>query len=102
MKGVGVIPALNSVFRYTEHMNYVYILKSNDELYFGSTTDLARRMSEHNSGRSFATKGKIWKLVYYEAYLDELDAREREKHIKHHGQAKRWIKQRIRHSLKQS
>ena len=53
-------------------MFYVYILKNEiSEIYFGSTNDLCRRIKEHNSGKSFSTKGHRWTLVYYEAFLSE-------------------------------
>jgi len=53
-------------------MYYVYILKSNkdDNLYIGYTNDLRRRLKEHNTSFSKATKSRLpLKLVYYEAYL---------------------------------
>ncbi len=88
---------------YTVDMFYVYVLADQDgELYFGSTKDLKQRISEHRSGQSRSTKGRDWKLIYYEAYCNEQDAREREQKIKYHGQAKRWLKRRLRNSLKQS
>jgi putative endonuclease len=81
-------------------MYYFYVLKNNNnELYFGSTRDLKKRFSEHNSGKSFSTEGHSWKLVYYEAYSSEIDTRKREQKIKQHGQAKRWLKNRIANSL---
>ena len=81
-------------------MYYVYVLRSTDsDLYYGCTNDLRRRLSEHTKGRSTATRGRKWELVYYEAYKSESDARRREGQIKLHGRAKRWIKDRIRDSL---
>jgi predicted GIY-YIG superfamily endonuclease len=82
-------------------MHYFYVLQSGDELYFGSTNDLRRRIFDHNHNRSFSTKHHQWKLVYYEAYADEHDARRREQQMKYHGQAKRWLKGRIKNSLRQ-
>lgn len=77
-------------------MYYVYVLENEvSELYFGSTNDLRRRLSEHKSGKSRATKGHVWELVYYEAYRSEADARRRESQLKMHGQAKRQLKERI-------
>lgn len=77
-------------------MFYVYVLQSlKDELYFGSTNNLKRRLKEHQSGKSFATKGKDWTLIYYEAYLAETDAKTREQRIKDYGQAWSQLKRRI-------
>lgn len=84
-------------------MVYVYVLKSfqDDELYIGSSTDLKRRLSEHQTGKSFSTKFRVpFELVYYEAYKNEKDAREREQALKLRGHARRFLKERIKRSLK--
>lgn len=53
------------------------------ELYKGYTTDLIRRLKEHNQGLNFSTKSKKpWKIIHYEAYLNEKDAKRREKYLK--------------------
>jgi putative endonuclease len=66
-------------------MFYVYVLKSdkNGKLYKGLTTDLKRRISEHNSGNStFTSNNGKWKLIYYEAFINEKDARSEELFLK--------------------
>ncbi len=66
-------------------MYYVYILKSEktSKLYKGFTANLKRRFKEHNSGNSKYTKDKgPWKLIYYEAFLNEKDARQEETFLK--------------------
>jgi putative endonuclease len=66
-------------------MNYFYILKSNKDhkLYYGSTTDLKRRVSEHNHGLVTSTKCRLpLDLIYYEAYNQESLARKRERNVK--------------------
>lgn len=81
-------------------MQYVYVLKNEiGDLYYGCTNDLKKRLSEHNNNQSFATKKHSWKLAYYEAYLDEKDAWEREKQLKQYGQALSQLKRRISNSL---
>lgn len=55
-------------------------------------------MIEHNTGLSTYTKGKVWKLAYYEAYFSEADARKREHQLKHHAQAMTQLKRRLKHS----
>ncbi|NQV88174.1 MAG: GIY-YIG nuclease family protein [Parcubacteria group bacterium] len=85
-------------------MFYVYVLKSSkdSELYIGSTKDLVKRFSEHNNGKVRSTKSrKPFTLIYYEAYLAEGDARERESNLKLRGQARTHLKGRIMRSLLQ-
>ena len=81
---------------YNYEMYYVYVIENEiGELYYGSTNDLKRRLVEHQSGKSFATKGHNWILIYYEAYRNETDARIREQQIKHNGGTKKHLKNRI-------
>ncbi|MBI4262659.1 GIY-YIG nuclease family protein [Candidatus Uhrbacteria bacterium] len=66
-------------------MFYVYVLQSArlKKLYIGFTTDLRKRFNEHNRGKSVATKPyRPWTLIYYEASLNEQDARRREAYLK--------------------
>jgi putative endonuclease len=82
-------------------MFYVYIIKSekSDRMYTGSTNDLRKRFNQHNKGKSMWTKDKgPWGLVYYEACLNEQDARSREKYLKS-GMGKRYIKNRLKRFL---
>lgn len=82
-------------------MFYVYFLKSveKQEFYIGYTNNLRRRFAEHNNKLVRSTKSKTpYKLVYYEAYLSEVDARRRESSLKLRGQARRQVLERIRES----
>lgn len=84
-------------------MFYVYVLKSkkDEELYIGSTNDLKRRVKQHQDGKSFATKLRTpFELIYYEAYKIEKDARLREHSLKFRGNTRRFLKERMRESLK--
>ena len=70
------------------------------ELYIGYTNDLKRRFMEHNSGTSISTKHKApFKLVYYEAYHSESDAKYLEDQLKLHAQAYTALKRRIKNSI---
>lgn len=63
-------------------MYYVYLLEdiNNKGWYIGYTSDLRKRVAQHNSGNGAkTTKNKTWNLMYYEAYQDKKDAEGREK-----------------------
>jgi len=62
-------------------MYYVYILQSGKDgkLYTGFTPNLDARLQKHRSGKVLATKARLpVDLLYYEAYKNEPDARNRE------------------------
>lgn len=83
-------------------MYYVYILKSikDNKIYTGYSSNLKRRISEHKDGKVTSTSlRRPLKLIYYEAYLSEKDAREREMYLKSGGKAKTTLKFQIRNSL---
>ncbi len=66
-------------------MYYVYILQSQvrSRLYIGKTTNLKRRISEHNAGQNASTTPYMpWILIFYEAYFNKDDANRREKYLK--------------------
>jgi putative endonuclease len=72
-------------------MYYVYILrnKRTNRLYIGYTEDLKRRLSEHKK-----IDDSI-RLIYYEAYIYESQARTRERKLKLYGSAWRGLKKRL-------
>lgn len=81
-------------------MYYVYILGlGNGQLYTDFSGDLKRRISEHQSGEVRSTKHRRpLVLIHYEAYLQESDARRREKFLKT-TEGKRLLKQQVRDVL---
>ena len=84
-------------------MYYVYVLLSDvsRKIYVGFTHDLRKRFHNHNHSEeeSYTKKFRPWKIVYYEAYLSENDARNRERKLKYRGRAKTLLKQRLQESL---
>jgi len=67
--------------------------------YTGFTNDLPKRFNDHNSGNVFSTsKRRPFKLIYFEACVDEKDARDREKYLKS-GMGKRYLRNRLKHFL---
>jgi putative endonuclease len=66
---------------------YVYIARcADDSLYTGITTDLKRRIKEHNSDNKLGAKSLRFRrpvvLTYYEAFRSQTEAAKRERSIK--------------------
>lgn len=77
---------------------YIYVLESlkDKKRYIGYTTNLRKRLEEHNSGKNFSTKPRIpFKLIYYEACLNQEDAKRREKYFKVTG-GRRFLAKRLK------
>jgi len=83
-------------------MFYFYVLQSHKDgkLYFGYSSDLRRRVIEHQKGKVTATRKRApLVLIYYEAYRSETDARERERQVKKRAKAHISLKRRMVNSL---
>jgi putative endonuclease len=64
---------------------FVYIIYSLslDKFYVGYTSDLEKRVSDHNNGISdYTSKASDWKLMYSEIYFSRELAMKREREIK--------------------
>lgn len=74
-------------------MWYVYILKCGDDtLYTGITTDLDRRVYEHNNSAKAAKYTRIRRpleLIYFESCENKSSASKREHKIKHLSRAEK-------------
>jgi len=67
------------------NMFYVYVIYSQikNVLYKGLTSNLERRLREHNEGYNQSTKpGSPWKLIYREKFKTRKEARQKEKYFK--------------------
>jgi putative endonuclease len=83
-------------------MHYVYILysKKDRKLYIGCTNNLRKRVRLHNEGKVESTKLRRPLVpIYYEAYIDKLDAFAREKWLKT-GWGRNYIKRVLKFTLK--
>jgi len=83
-------------------MFFMYVLKSAKEhkLYVGSTSNIRRRIKEHNSGLVESTKyRRPLKLVYVEGYAGEEEARRRERNLKLNARAWYQLQKRIGQSI---
>lgn len=77
------------------HFVYVLYSKKDYGFYTGYSTNLKRRIVQHNKGKSVATRPRRpLKMVYYEACLSWKDARAREKYLKS-GMGKRYLNNRL-------
>lgn len=84
-------------------MHTVYVLENigDHSWYIGQTSDLRRRLEQHNSGQGGQTtkrKPGYWKMIYAEAYLDKRDALGREKFLKG-GSGRTYLKKQLSHYL---
>jgi len=74
-------------------MFYIYVIKSESygNRYVGSTSNVSKRVNEHNHGKCRYTKGRIpWKLVHSEEFTNRSDAMQREKFLKM-GQGRKFL-----------
>jgi len=82
-------------------MFYVYVLRSQMDrgYYIGYTNNLRIRLDQHKAGKSFATAHRgPWRLIYYEAYLNQTDAIGRERYLKS-GAGHKFLKAQLRNYL---
>ena len=64
---------------------FVYVLKSlkDNNYYIGLSSDVEKRIKQHNSGKTKSTKHRRpFKLIYKEKYNNLQEARKREKFLK--------------------
>ncbi len=83
-------------------MFYTYLLENNNDKswYIGSTSNLKQRIKDHQSGSGSRTTRlkKDWKLIYFEGYVNKLDAIGREKFLKS-GSGRRYLKKQLQNHL---
>lgn len=75
-------------------MYFVYALQSEQDgrVYVGFSSDVDKRLSQHNAGKTKSTKGyRPWRLIYSEQALTREEARKREKFFKG-GSGKEFLK----------
>lgn len=81
-------------------MYFVYVLENTETrgLYIGFTADLKKRLKGHKSGDTKTTRGKTYRLIYFEGYLNKSDAIGREKFLKG-GSGRKYINKQLRNYL---
>lgn len=80
---------------------YTYVLKSqfDNAFYTGYTSNLHRRIAQHDNGEVLSTVNRRpLILIYFEGCLRRSDALAREKYLKS-GMGKRYIRNRLKNYL---
>ncbi|OHA51535.1 MAG: hypothetical protein A3A97_03660 [Candidatus Terrybacteria bacterium RIFCSPLOWO2_01_FULL_40_23] len=71
---------------------YVLISLKDENFYIGLTTDINRRIKEHNSGKTKSLYNRRpLKLIHKENFLTEIEAKKREQFLKS-GQGRKWLR----------
>ena len=86
---------------YNRKMFYVYVLRSlkDNQFYTGYTSALRKRVKEHFSGESFATKTRLpFEIIYYEAHRNKKGALSRERFLKT-GWGRNYLKKILKNFL---
>lgn len=80
---------------------YVYILFCADGgLYIGFTNNLKHRLIQHARGEALSTKSRLpVKLIHYEYFINEKDAKAREKFLKS-GYGRKQLKEILKNTFK--
>ena len=86
-------------------MAFVYLIistKNNRTIsYVGWTNNLVKRIKLHNSGNGAKfTKGRSWKLIYYEIFTDKNNAMKREYALKKDIKLRNLIKKNFFENMK--
>ena len=76
---------------------FVYLLGNNKNkkltTYVGHTNNLKKRINLHNAGMGAKfTRGRVWKLMYYEKYQTKKEAIAREYYIKKNKKIRNLLK----------
>lgn len=84
-------------------MHHIYLIEElqTQKWYIGYTTNMKRRLAEHNDHKNISTAKGTWKLIYCESYLNKMDALGREKFFKS-GSGRRFLKKQLSHYLNES
>ena len=80
---------------------YIYILRSlkDSRLYIGYTENLNERIKKHNDGANESTRNRRpFQLLFAEAFINEADARKREKFFKT-GHGREEVKRILKNTL---
>jgi len=81
------------------YFTYVLVSEIDKSWYIGYSSNLEKRLIDHNSGKTITTnRKKPWKILYYEVSFNKEDAIAREKYLKS-GMGSRYLKNRLKNQL---
>jgi len=84
---------------------FVYLLENHNDRgwYIGFTSDLKKRVLDHNNGKGAKTtkERSNWKLIYFEGYLRKDDALGREKFLKSDS-GRKYLKKQLKNYLEKN
>ncbi len=64
---------MNPTHNYRQYFVYVLRSSKNDSLYMGCTSDLQRRLEEHNNKQNTSTARYIpWEIIYFECLYPKM------------------------------
>ena len=80
---------------------FVYVIATTREskltTYVGYTNNLKNRLNLHNTGRGAKfTRGRRWRIIYFEKYATKNEAKSREYYIKKNRKFRNLIKEHYR------
>ena len=80
---------------------FVYVIATTREskltTYLGYTNNLKNRLNLHNTGRGAKfTRGRRWRIIYFEKYATKNEAKSREYYIKKNRKFRNLIKEHYR------
>ena len=80
---------------------FVYVIATTREskltTYVGYTNNLKNRLNLHNTGRGAKfTRGRRWRIIYFEKYATKNEAKSREYYIKKNRKFRNFIKKKFR------
>ena len=83
--------------------HFVYMIGSYKDLklitYVGYTNNLKNRLKKHNTSKGAKfTKGRVWKIIYYEKYTTKNSALSREYAFKKDRKLRNFIKNKFRNN----
>ena len=87
------------VVMHLEFCTYVLVSRRDGDFYIGFSSDLKKRLTDHNNGKVISTRNRRpLELIYFESHRNKYDALRRDKYLKTTA-GKKALRLMIRESL---